>query len=888
MNSPPIVTTSDKVILLGNEWLPDEFFSATDPDGDPIMSYRFLDGNSNSDSGYFTVGGIRRAANVWFEVTAAELSTLAYHAGTSIQRDFLSARAYDGMDWGPISSFFAYTARANTTRPIGLLQNFTVVSEEFVFIQDFISVSDPDGWPITKIRIRDRDATRWGGFFIFDGSAKRQGEYFEVDMKEVSKLRFRSGAFGQSELIDFMVFDGVDWSFRVEAIATTKQNAHRPEVFYNYHLIKQESTIDANLLFDWFDLDGNTAKRYRFYDTAKQAFSGYFTVDGVRQNAKEWIEITAAQLGKTQFFTASTNFLENLRVRVFDGRYWSAVQTVQIQTITKPTLISQKYVVLPQLQNVFLSDLFSKSDNGPAYLKYELFDANSNPLTGNVIIGGTPQEGGKVVELSAAEFATGMFRSGTYFEGSFLDDLYARAFNGTFWSDWTRVNVRTEAEYFESMAIRIPGGFLNWNLFLPPELMETFTYSFQQSGDNQISNTQRAEFRKGFDYLESILDIKFVEVRHLDPTATGTGGFIRISTYDGAGLPLHQTFGPRVHLPFQIGYDPLGADMQINEHMDPDGDPDLEFYGPNRTWDKDGFLWHDFLKMSLEMMGLRSPSGGLPTLPDSTDNQNYSLLSTNDRGDGRLSRSVSLYDLNALHTFYEPSKKSAGDNVYDIANYWKGDTDFVDLIYDYGGIDTLDFSDLATNNEIKIRPGDFSSVGGIRDNLSIAYNTIIENVIGGSGNDQIIGNEEDNILKGGDGDDLIDGQGGNDMATGGRGNDTYIYRSGDDQLTINEEMGTGKDKIQFRQVFSLDSFSEDLSFRKLGRDLYIDLTFDGGDSGGQIVVKDQEFGTYRVETLEVLGVKVDLDNIFAQATNEFQRFKLLTTESAFGFLSTPV
>ncbi|MDS0824574.1 M10 family metallopeptidase C-terminal domain-containing protein, partial [Proteus mirabilis] len=42
-------------------------------------------------------------------------------------------------------------------------------------------------------------------------------------------------------------------------------------------------------------------------------------------------------------------------------------------------------------------------------------------------------------------------------------------------------------------------------------------------------------------------------------------------------------------------------------------------------------------------------------------------------------------------------------------------------------------------------------------NISIAYNTIIENAIGGKGDDTLIGNPFDNNLIGGDGNDLFYG-----------------------------------------------------------------------------------------------------------------------------------
>ncbi|HAU5762414.1 TPA: metalloprotease, partial [Proteus mirabilis] len=73
-------------------------------------------------------------------------------------------------------------------------------------------------------------------------------------------------------------------------------------------------------------------------------------------------------------------------------------------------------------------------------------------------------------------------------------------------------------------------------------------------------------------------------------------------------------------------------------------------------------------------------------------------------------------------------------------------------------------------------------IGGLRSNISIAYNTIIENAIGGKGDDTLIGNPFDNNLIGGDGNDLFYGGDGNDLFYGGSGNDVIYGEMGNDVL----------------------------------------------------------------------------------------------------------
>ncbi|WP_435630584.1 M10 family metallopeptidase C-terminal domain-containing protein [Proteus mirabilis] len=106
----------------------------------------------------------------------------------------------------------------------------------------------------------------------------------------------------------------------------------------------------------------------------------------------------------------------------------------------------------------------------------------------------------------------------------------------------------------------------------------------------------------------------------------------------------------------------------------------------------------------------------------------------------------------------------------------------VNCIWDSGGIDTLDFSLYTVNQVINLNEGCFSDIGGLRSNISIAYKTIIENAIGGKGDDTLIGNPFDNNLRGGDGNDLFYGGAGNDLLYGGSGNDVIYGELGNDVL----------------------------------------------------------------------------------------------------------
>jgi len=123
-------------------------------------------------------------------------------------------------------------------------------------------------------------------------------------------------------------------------------------------------------------------------------------------------------------------------------------------------------------------------------------------------------------------------------------------------------------------------------------------------------------------------------------------------------------------------------------------------------------------------------------------------------------------------------------------------------IYDTGGIDTFDLSIYSTNQIINlVASGDVissSSVGSsggvaLSNLISIAVGTVIENAIGGSGNDILIGNDVDNELKGNGGNDNIDGGDGIDYAVYNGARASYtITDNGDGTWTI---MGEGTDTL---------------------------------------------------------------------------------------------
>lgn len=143
---------------------------------------------------------------------------------------------------------------------------------------------------------------------------------------------------------------------------------------------------------------------------------------------------------------------------------------------------------------------------------------------------------------------------------------------------------------------------------------------------------------------------------------------------------------------------------------------------------------------------------------------------------------------------YGVSNAFTGDTVYGFntnitasqSRIWNAFEDYADrtasTIIDGGGIDTLDFSGYSNDQKIDLTvqtadqtSQNTSDIGGRTGNLTLAVGTVIENAVGGAGDDLLIGNAADNVLRGGAGDDRFNGQGGDDSFYGDGGTDTVLF-----------------------------------------------------------------------------------------------------------------
>jgi Ca2+-binding RTX toxin-like protein len=284
---------------------------------------------------------------------------------------------------------------------------------------------------------------------------------------------------------------------------------------------------------------------------------------------------------------------------------------------------------------------------------------------------------------------------------------------------------------------------------------------------------------------------------------------------------------------------------------------------PNRT-DVGGYVFDSFIHEFGHEFGLNHPGlynysgpGGVQInyLNNATwiyDRQQYSVMSYFDGidvgEDSRWSASTPLIadieavirrffstvDANGVRT-YQHIDLNTGDNVYGFGSTQNSyrltssgaQRDIGFVIHDTGGADTINFSGSTAGTILDLRAGQFSSVNGHNNNVSIfaGHNAdgtdyYIENGIGSRYDDILIGNDGANVL---------DGRAGADRMAGNGGDDIYFVDSMGD--IVREEAGGGNDTVIL--------LSRDIDIRKIANVeniIYADeSTPQPGDTGGDPV-----------------------------------------------------
>jgi serralysin len=849
----PLVARPSFEILANESVAASTFTRGFDPDGFPIEKYEFSDLTSTNYlqaiSGRIFVGSYQHNFNTGEQVTLQGVSEAQFNVSGDI----------------------------------------TVVNENAFWIEDQAGVADGLG-TTAGAGLFSVD----GGYFNLGGANIAQGSTFEVTAEQLADLTYRATGPDNQENIFVRAHDGVSYGNQTRGVATTVLNANAPAVQFSRSTTPALAAHSFSDFLDISDADGSSIKVYGFYNTSPHANMGDLVLDGAPLARQEWVYVNASDLSNLTFEATQGGKNQLIRVQVYDGKLWSSIGTHEISS-TVPAIRPEieplvDTHIAEQLEAVPLSGLFGISDSGLAHERVQIFEASTNPESGHLRSEGVPLPGGQVHEFSLAEYADVDFYTGEFLQRQ-NELIYQRNSNGTEWSKWNKVEIKTEPE------IRtVLNTAANWGGILPVTARGKLliSYSFFQAFpshntgeaingnpmmDEQFEpfdDEQRRNARLGFRAIEEIINVQFVEVADTSVNSLGqTGGIIRMGEY-GLTMSNAQAFA------FFPGGGPSGGDIWINRLIA--SDPQLAFDGP-------GF--NTFLHEMGHVLGLphvfQPADGGVAGLPPALASDDFSIMSgpTGDSQTGLSPATFQSYDTFQLQRDYGANMDfNSGDNVYTASSF--GRSTFLETLWDAGGIDTFSGVDNTINSRIDLRQGEQSTFGDVERNLTLAFGADIENAIGSDFDDVIVGNQLDNVLVGGLGNDELAGNAGVDLLTGGAGNDTFVWGVGDGDDVINEQALAGRDTIRLSEFPGVDSVAQDLDFRLSGRDLLIDLTIDGGGVEGTLTVTNQLWGGYRVESLEIGSERIDLVNLVSQLAPGVEEFSVDSGTSGFGNLVVPV
>ena len=294
---------------------------------DTVQSLMLLDTGTNG--GYFTVNGVKEAANTIISVGAADVGSVKYYSGTNATSEQLYVAANDGYQWGQWYAWSQVSGHSHNTAPLvtatgNSLSDYqpagwtTLTTSVF---NNLVSVSDANGDAITQYRITDTSATSHLSLYVNGVVAPGQTATFSASELANGHVMF-NGLSAGTDTLSIQAFDGQDWGNTVTVNAVVRP-AEQPLTISNNHSIAayEDHAAGGTALSSLGSISGGAVQGLMLLDTGTNG--GYFSVNGVKEAANTIINVGAADLASIKYYSGANGTSEQLYVAANNGTQWT-------------------------------------------------------------------------------------------------------------------------------------------------------------------------------------------------------------------------------------------------------------------------------------------------------------------------------------------------------------------------------------------------------------------------------------------------------------------------------------------------------------------------------------------------------------------------------------
>jgi hypothetical protein len=441
-NTPPVATIGDHSLHTTTWSQVAGWISYSDADGNPAVSYQFVDQGSAAGSAQFWTPSGYLAAGDTLTVAATDLANVWVGGSSLTGSETMYVRAFDGTDW---SAWDPFTLTSTNTAPVAAISDHSQHTTAWTQASSWVSYSDANSDAATMYQFVDLGSTAGSGQFWTPSTGYLSpGATLTVAATDLANVWIGGATTTGSETMYVRAFDGADWSAWDPFTLTSTNTA--PVATINDHSLVVGQWAQVQNWLSYSDANGDAATMYQFVDQGTAAGSGQFwTPAGGYLAPGPTLTVAAADLANVWVGGANNTGTDAMWVRAFDGASWSAWDSFTFTATANhaPTAtIADHSVVLNQWTQA--QNWLSYSDaDGNAATMYQFVDQGTGAGSGQFWTpAGYLTAGPTPLTVAAADLPNVWVGGATT---ASTDAMWVRAYDGHDWSSWDPFTLTSHA-----------------------------------------------------------------------------------------------------------------------------------------------------------------------------------------------------------------------------------------------------------------------------------------------------------------------------------------------------------------------------------------------------------------------------------------------------------